>query len=156
MTPTLRGRRHTRLLLALLVGVPVTLPFCLVALFTVPFSAPVPYVMLAVVVAVGLARDGRYDREQRQRWDHDWPVHRQLSAGLVEFALSMLVLFGPCGGVFWLNPGFLVLFPLHYLLVWGIGFLLVQGPLQVLLPRWRFHGGELGRPRRRLTTRSGG
>ncbi len=151
MTPTLSGRRQTRLLLALFVGVPLTLPFCLVAFLTNPLSAPVPYLMLAVVVVIGLILDGRYDREQARRWDHDWPVHRQVRAGVVEFLWSTLVLFGPCGGVALLNPGFLLLFPVHYLLVWGVGFLLVQGPLQVFLPRWRFRGGELTRPRRRLT-----
>lgn len=143
MTPTLRGRRQTRLLLALFVGVPVTLPFSILALISVPFSAPLPYLMLAVVVGIGLFLDGRYDREQQGRWDHDWPVHRQIRAGIIEFLLSTLVLFGPCGGVALLNPGFVVLFPIHYLLVWGLGFALVQGPLQVLLPQWRFRGGEV-------------
>ena len=114
MTPTLRGRRQTRLLLALFVGVPVTLPFSILALITVPFSAPLPYLMLAVVVGIGLFLDGRYDREQQGRWDHDWPVHRQIRAGIIEFLLSTLVLFGPCGGVALLNPGFVVLFPIGF------------------------------------------
>ncbi|MCB9743567.1 MAG: hypothetical protein H6740_13280 [Alphaproteobacteria bacterium] len=143
MTPTLSGRWQTRIALMTLLGVPLTLPFCLLALLTVPPSAPVPLFMLGVVLGVGLALDPLYDRSQRGRWDHDWPVHVQLLTGLLEGLLSFILLFGCCGGVALLNPGLLLLFPIHYLLVWGSIFLFLQGPIRVLFPRWRYRGGEI-------------
>ncbi|MFT4625619.1 MAG: hypothetical protein ACI8PZ_004287 [Myxococcota bacterium] len=142
MTPTLRGRWHTRLLLNALVGIPVTAPFCLLAL-PLPLSAPLPYLMLAIVTAVGLGLDVVYDGLQQRRWDHDWPVTLQLGAGLLEGLICYLVLFGWCGGLAWANPLFLVLFPVHFAAVWLPSFLLAQGPLRVLLPSWRYTGGEL-------------
>ncbi|MFT5583403.1 MAG: hypothetical protein ACI9VR_000981 [Cognaticolwellia sp.] len=143
MTPTLVGRWQTRTLLFFIIGVPITLPFCLLAVFLNPLSAPLPLVMLAIILLIGLGMDVVYDRIQQQRWDHDWPVHAQLWAGVAEGGLSFVALFGWCGGFALLNPLFLPLFPIHYLSVWGAIFLVLQGPIQVLLPRWRFRGGEI-------------
>ena len=145
MTPTLKGRWQTRTLLTVVIGVPVTLPFCILAFLTMPLSAPLPLVMLAVVWAVGMALDPVYQRMLQRRWDHDWPVYLQVRAGLAEGGISFLLLFGWCGGFALLNPGLLILFPIHYLLVWGLSLLMVQGPIRVLLPRWRYRGGQLGR-----------
>lgn len=142
MTPTLTGRMQTRTFLFLVIGVPITLPFCLLAL-VIPLSAPLPLVMLAIILLIGLGMDVVYDHIQQRRWDHDWPIHAQLWAGVAEGILSFLALFGLCGGFALLNPLFLPLFPFHYLAVWGSIFLVLQGPIQVLLPRWRFRGGEI-------------
>ena len=86
---------HTQRLLARFVGVPRTLPCCVAVLRTTPISAPLPSLMLAVVVVFGRIFDGRLDCVQPHRWDHDGPVHRQLRASVVEFLWSALVLFGP-------------------------------------------------------------
>lgn len=143
MTPTLKGRWQTRSFLTVVVGVPLTLPFCMLAMMTMPLSAPLPLVMLAVVWMVGLILDPLYQRATKRRWDHDWPVHLQIWAGLLEFIISFLLLFGWCGGFALLNPGLIILFPLHYLLVWGVSLLMVQGPMRVLFPRWRYRGGQI-------------
>jgi hypothetical protein len=143
MTPTLRGRWQTRTFLMVVIGIPITLPFCVLALLTMPLSAPLPLAMLAVVWGVGMGLDPLYQRALRRRWDHDWPVHLQLWAGLLEFGISLFLLFGWCGGFALINPGLLIVFPLHYLLVWGFSFLMVQGPMRVLFPRWRYQGGQL-------------
>ena len=146
MTPTLRGRRQTRLFLMGAIGVPVTLPFCVLGLLTAPVAGPIvavaPLYVLAVVTVVGLVLDRTYDRMQQQRWDHDWPVHLQVVAGGVEGAIAFVVSFGCCGlGVLALPA--MVLFPVHYGLVWGLALLFVQGPIRVLFPQWRYRGGEL-------------
>ncbi len=145
MTPTLKGRWQTRTFLMVVVGIPITLPFCLIALLTMPLSAPLPLVMLAVVWAVGMTLDPLYQRALRRRWDHDWPVYLQVQAGALEGVLSFLLLFGWCGGLALVNPGFIVLFPIHYFLVWGVSLLVLQGPIRVLWPRWRYRGGQIGR-----------
>lgn len=142
MTPTLRGRRQTRIVVTLLIGIPVTLPFCLIALLTSPLSAPLPYLMLGVVLAIGLWLDGWYHQIQQRRWDHDWPTYIQVAAGVFEFFLSYIACFGCCGGFALLNPGFLLIFPVHYLCIWLPSFLFLQGPVQLLSLRWRFYGGE--------------
>ena len=144
MTPTLKGRWHTRTFLTVVVGIPVTLPFCILSLLVMPLSAPLPLVMLAVVWAVGMALDPLYQRKLQRRWDHDWPVHLQVRAGIIEGLVSFMALFGWCGGLAILNPALLFLFPIHYLLVWGLSFLMVQGPMRVLWPRWRYRGGQIG------------
>lgn len=124
------------------IGVPVTLPFCLLALVTGPLTAPAPLFVLGVVTAVGLFLDRTYDRIQQKRWDHDWPLHLQVVAGLAEGFASFFLAFGCCGlGALALPVR--ILYPLHYGLVWGLAFLFVQGPIQVLFPQWRFRGGEL-------------
>ena len=143
MTPTLRGRRQTRIMLMLWVGIPVTFPFCVAAAMTNPLSFFGPYVMLSVVLLVGLVLDGRYDKQQQERWDHDWPTHLQVRAGIREGLISYVLLFGPCGGIALLNPTFLVVFPVHYFVVWFLSFLIVQGPIRVLFVSWRYRGGEL-------------
>jgi hypothetical protein len=143
MTPTLRGRWQTRTFLMVVCGIPLTLPFCLLAFVANPFSAPFPLFMLAVVWGVGMALDPIYQRRTRKRWDHDWPVHLQFLAGILEGGLSFAVLFAPCGGVALVNPAFLILFPIHYLLVWGVNLLMAQGPIRVLFPQWRYRGGEI-------------
>ena len=134
MTPTLKGRLQTRMLLVGLIGLPITLPFCVLAF---PF-VPMPLLALLVVWGVGSALDPLYDWLQRRRWDHDWPVWAQVLAGITEGLLAFVLL----SPLTLLNPLFLLLYPAHYVCVWGAMFLLLQGPIQVLLPRWRFQGGE--------------
>jgi hypothetical protein len=143
VTPTLIGRWQTRILLLLVVGVPVSLPFVLVA-------GPVPFLVLGYVLAIGLALDVVYDRKQRARWDHDWPVHLQVKAAFVEFFALIVVGLGCCGFAAFLAPPLLalgpvavVVVPVHWWSMWGISFLVLQGPIRVLLPRWRFRGGRV-------------
>ena len=138
MTPTLIGRWQTRLLMFLIVGIPVTV------LFSVPTVAVAGFIILPIVlvcvVAVGLALDVVYDRIQQRRWDHDWPVHLQVWAGVLEFVCAgilLLPLWVITAGVA------LLIYPFHYLAVWLLSFAILQGPIQIILPRWRFTGGRV-------------
>ena len=139
MTPTLMGRVQTRTVLLTALGVPITLPFCVLAFPLVP----IPLVMLAIVWLVGLTLDPVYHALQQRRWDHDWPVHLQIVAGLVELLVSLPFVVG-CGLVS--NPLTILLFPFNYLFVWLAMFLVAQGPMRVVFLRWRFRGGELTDP----------
>jgi hypothetical protein len=136
------GRWQTRVFLIVFVGVPVSLPFCIIG--------PLPLIVLAYVLAIGLALDVVYDRKQRSRWDHDWPVHAQVKAGLIEFATLVFVLIGCCGCGALVAPPILamaplaaVVVPIHWFTVWSLSFLMLQGPMRVLFPRWRFRGGRI-------------
>ena len=141
MTPTLLGRWQTRALLLLVVGVPVSVPFL--------FVGPAPLFVLAYVLVQGLVLDVVWDRAQQGRWDHDWPVWQQIRWGFLEGMLAWLAIgVGTCAGVFVppLFPFFVVawvLFPFHYGAVWLAIFLVLQGPIRVFFPRWRFRGGRI-------------
>lgn len=139
MTPTLRGRLQTRVLLTGIVGIPVTLPFALIAFPWVPL----PYLMLLVLLGVGLMLDPLYHAIQQRRWDHDWPVWWQIVAGGIEFVVALPLLIG-CAILY---PPTICLLPLHYALVWFGMFVIAQGPIRVLIPGWRYRGGEIGRRR---------
>lgn len=140
MTPTLAGRMQTRLFIIVLFGIPWTLPFAVLSIPT-GVGVVVPFIALAIVLGVGLALDPLYDRMQQRRWDHDWPTWLQVVAGLVEGLLAW-ILVASCCPLPLAAPAAVVLFPLHYGLVWLTGFLFLQGPIQVLFPHWRFRGGR--------------
>jgi hypothetical protein len=89
---------------------------------------------------IGLVCDVFYDRWQRTRWDHDWPVHLQIVAGGIEFGILSVVCCCPLGA---LVPPALVLIPFHYAAVWTAMFLFAQGPMRVVFLRWRFRGGRI-------------
>ena len=141
MTPTLRGRWQTRVFLFGVIGLPVTF---VIALLTLPLTLGLGFIVLPLVLVfllfVGLVLDLVYDRIQQGRWDHDWPVHLQIWAGLGELILVGFLLIP----LWVLTAGVgLLIYPFHYAAVWIPSFLVLQGPLQILLPRWRFEGGEI-------------
>lgn len=133
MIPTLWGRWHTRIGLMATVGLMVTL------FFVVAYASLTPLLLLGYVVLFGLGWDVLYDFLQRWRWDDDWPPLFALLGGLAE------------GGLIWLLARLLPgvdagltfgQFALHYLTVFFIILALMLGPLRLLLPRWRFRGGQ--------------
>jgi len=131
MTPVLIGRWQTRFLLFGTVGLLVTLIFAW-------FYGIMPLVVLAYVFGIGLVWDFLYDKAQiHLRWDQDWPPLFQLISGIVEgIVIWLLILFG-------LGPDVhFDIFVLHYSAVWLAVFLGTQGPLRILFPRWRYHGGR--------------
>ena len=135
MTPTVKGRHQTRLFLTLFVGVPVSIPFCL-------FVGLFPLAVLVLVLLVGLVLDHWYDQIQKRRWDHDWPVHWQVKAGFLEFGalVAALVMVGAQ-----LRGAMIMILPMHYFTVWIVQFALLQGPIRVLFPAWRYNGGRIQR-----------
>jgi len=135
MTPTLAGRWSARLKLTWSVGLLVSIPFLV--------FGPVPIIALAVVSAVGCLFDIAYQLMLKARWDHDWPVHLQLVAGLAEGMASFLVVsflaivIPPIGLVA------VLVFPFHYLAVFASVFMVAQGLVRVAYPYARFKGGRL-------------
>lgn len=150
MTPTLLGRIQVRLLLTLLVGVPLS---ALWALIAAPDSFSTPFIILAALLIVGLILDPIYVWLQGFRWDHDWPFAFQFIVSFLEFFIVMgllrlgLLEFASRD----LQPrdlsefGDFLFFLSHFLTVFIPSFLLLFNGLPIFLIRWRFKGGELGR-----------
>ena len=146
MTPTLYGRWQTRFLLITLLGGPIT------AIFALWFqSGWVPFILLGYVLLFGFGWDFVYNYVQTWRWNRDWPPLFSLYAGLWEgcvlFVLTQLpaltlapprvslligIPFGGNIGVFWL----------HYGLVFGASFFCSLGLIHVVMPHWRYQGGQ--------------
>jgi hypothetical protein len=129
MTPTLLGRWQTRFLLLATVGLFWTLPFWF-------FFGRTPPLNLALVLVLGFCWDILYTFLQKLRWDRDWPPAYQLVAGIFEglvvFVLDLILRLEVSPSVFLA----------HYGLVWLATFLMSQGPLRFIFPRWRYRGGQ--------------
>ncbi len=152
MTPTLTGRVQTRTLVTTAVSFPIALavtPF-------VPNPAQEPLLdrlettagLLAVFLLIGLCWEALYQFLQRRRWDEDWPS----ILGLITFGSEALALWFVAhaldllpGSTDWSSPArspFLWLMGTTWVATW----LVMQGPLRVVWPRWRLEGGRfLGR-----------
>lgn len=137
MTPTLLGRWETRLALLATVGLLISLIFALV------FGSAAFVFVLIYVALFGLVWDVIYIGLQQFRWDRDWPAAFQVINGVTEGAFLYLVIrvIGLPGVPRDLS---LALFVAQYGLVWLCVWLLTQGPMRVLFPFWRFHGGVIG------------
>lgn len=149
MTLTLTGRLQTRVLLVLLVGVAwtaVITPFLprpgwlsLTAAYRGTFTN------LALMAVTGLAWEFVYHMLQQLRWDKDWPsllalatvVNEGLAVWFAGHAFGLID--GPVGFSSPMLPSFVVHFVTAYVAIWAV----MQGPLRVLLVRWRFAGGRL-------------
>ena len=140
MTPTLLGRIQTRWLLLLLVGVPWVLVFSPFLLLFTDASLPVVYdlgfVSLLLVGLLGTGWEVAYHLLMQLRWEKDWPTLFGLITAVNEFVVLVLVLFALDYNEF--VPVFLLFFSL-WLWMW----LVSNGPLRVLLPRWRYRGGRV-------------
>jgi hypothetical protein len=149
MTLTLSGRLQTRLLLVLVVG--VTWTALLTPLLPRPVEVTLPdtyrmtFTALGLMAIIGLVWELLYHALQQLRWDKDWPsllalvtvVNEALAVWLVGHAVGLIR--GPVGPSSPVLPLFATHFVTGYLLMW----LFMQGPLRVLLVRWRFSGGSL-------------
>lgn len=162
MTPTLYGRWQTRILLMVLLGGPITALF---AWFT--RGGVLPFILLGYALLFGLGWDLLYDYLQSWRWNRDWPPIFAFAAGLWEggclLTLSQLPAMAPAppgvmpGVMPGIMPGIMAggsllmgipaggqisIFWLHYGSVFGATFLASLGLLHVLMPRWRYRGGQ--------------
>jgi hypothetical protein len=151
MTPTLPGRWHTRLLLFIFIGLPITLIY---AFYLRNWSWPPdqdPFVFLTFLTLIGLLLDIVYVQIQKFRWDHDWPFIFQFFSMIFEFVVAYLLMellvqtldFGT-----WLFPNGSI--PIetastHFILVFIPSFIALLGFVQIFLVRWRFKGGEISR-----------
>jgi hypothetical protein len=146
MTPTLLGRWQTRLLLLGTVGVLITLMFgALYSNFITPLA------LLGYVIVIGFGWDILYNFLQTCRWERDWPPIFFAGAGLIEgiFIWGLIKAAG-LWHLFGLNhmPGVAPdltagRFIAHYSTVWLVTFLILLGPMKIILVNWRFRGGRL-------------
>lgn len=150
MTPVLVGRLQTRALLIATVGVVWTAG--ITPLLPRPDSASLAsayrmtFESLATVLVLGLGWEVLYNHLQQLRWDRDWPSLFVLASLFPEGVLAWLV-------VHWLGfvPGTLSaasstyrpMFAAHLGTTWLAMWLVLQGPMRVLAPRWRHSGGRL-------------
>lgn len=118
-----------------------TFGVAITAIFAVRSPGPF-FVVLAYVLGFGLVWDVVYIALQRLRWDRDWPAAFQVAAGVWEglwlyAAISIFRLPGID------DPVPASVFAAHYGIIWLVTFLWVQGPMRVVFPYWRFHGGRV-------------
>ena len=146
MTPTLIGRWQTRILLLGTLGVLVTIPFSL-------NGDPLYFQVLLAIAVLGCMWDIVYNQLQTLRWDHDWSAILQLVAGIWEaffFYVPFKFLISSILKISWLNTDIpLDKFLLHYSCIWLAIFTASQTLMRVIFPRWRFHGGEWLKTRKR-------
>lgn len=141
MTPTLSGRIQTRIFLVLVIGIPWTL--LIGPILPRPAGATLgdaysTLLLAVVVVAVaGIGWELVYHALQQLRWEKDWPTLFGLVTGVPEGITTYLILraLGQDVDV----AAFLIQFTTLWLLVW----LAANGPMRVVLLRWRFRGGRI-------------
>lgn len=155
MIPTLLGRWHTRILLYVVIGLPVTLLFAVYQSnwqWPWPYTQSVfyyPFLFLTLILALGLILDVLYIQIQRFHWDQDWPFAYQFFFSILEFfAVFNLMDYGWIDWVYPLFTDGYIPFNTaawHFSFVFVPSFLALLGGVQIFLVRWRFKGGEFGR-----------
>ncbi|MCD9624831.1 hypothetical protein [Rhabdothermincola salaria] len=145
MIPSLVGRLQTRVFVMLVIGIPWTL------LVTPVLPMPtddvgdvialgeryeVTFVAWFLALAFGLVWELVYHAWQQRRWDRDFPSLYFLLAGLWEFLPVAAVVIAVYEPPF---AAIVIMFFGLWLLMW----VFVQGPIRVLVPRWRFRGGRI-------------
>lgn len=144
MTPTLAGRIQSRLVLLATIGVVWTL---IIGRF-VPGADTAPasriyralFTALLLTALIGIVWECVYHWLQQYRWEKDWPTMFGLLTAIPE---GLVVWWALCGEILWdvgTVPGdtFLVHFVTLWLLIWAIA----NGPLQIVMLRWRYQGGR--------------
>lgn len=150
MTPTFVGRIQTRIVLLLTVGLAWTVivtPFlprgtaddgesAIGDLYSTTFSA-----VLVVLVLGCLIWEPLYHLLQQVRWEKDWPT----LFGLLTAVPEGLVAFGPVNAMVMENSGVATptTFWVHFTTTWVVVWLFANGPMRVVLLRWRYRGGRV-------------
>jgi hypothetical protein len=136
MTPTLRGRWQTRLLLLLTVGAGIT------ALFGIAYqNFQMVFAILGYMLGLGLVWDIVYFRFQSRRWDHDWSPVLYLAGAVWEMIFLILMMqFVELPGL----PADYGIIPLilQNSAIGLVSFIIMFGPMRIIFPRWRFRGGQ--------------
>lgn len=143
MTYTLSGRLQTRLIILGGLGAVWTALITAVLPTRLPLGASyrTTFTVLALLVALGVLWECLYHLVQQRRWDRDWPQLLTLVAGLWE-GLALWALLGTdtwfwdvpvTGRAFWLQIGS----------TWLLYWLVLIGPVRVLLTDWRYRGGRI-------------
>jgi len=141
VVPTLLGRLHTRLVLMLFPALAWTL---LVSLLLPGPTGQVYKATLttwAIVTVVGVVGwEPLYHGLMQFRWEKDWPAFfgllNGINEGIVAYVLLRLI-----------DPGIpdvpFITFLLHFSTTWLVIWMVGNGPLRVVLPHWRFRGGNV-------------
>lgn len=141
MTPTLAGRIQTRVLLLGTVGLLWTI---IVVPILPRFGAPIGDVYAATITAIvivailGIGWEALYHLIQQYRWEKDWPILFGLLTGIPESIVTLVVV----SALFVPSPNVITFF-LHFFSTWIVVWLVANGPLRVVLLRWRFNGGRI-------------
>lgn len=131
MIPSLVGRLQTRLFTMATVGLVWTLFYAWVT----PVGLEDVLLILAGATVFGLGWEFVYNLYARQRWDGDFPSGLALCMGLVEL-VPVLAL----ASIADLSLGYV---SWHFLIAYVLIFMFIQGPIRVLIPRWRFRAGRI-------------
>ncbi len=142
MTPTLIGRMQTRAALILTVGVIWTVLIVpalprsgmagIGAVYRVAFFA------LAATIVVGIVLwEPLYHLAQQWRWEKDWPISYGLLQGIPEGILVYFITDAAVG------PVPVSTFAPHFITTWIVVWLVANGPMRVILLRWRYRGGRV-------------
>lgn len=143
MTFSLAGRLQTRIVLYAVIGALWTLLVTPVLPTRLPLGASygMAFTVLLVTVVLGLVWELAYHLLQQFRWDKDWPIAFLLLSGIPESLLVWVLL--TTDTWFWDVPvtaaGFWALFVSTWLVAW----VLLVGPIRILLAGRRWHGGRL-------------
>lgn len=140
MTPTLSGRIQTRLFLLATVGLAWTVVVMpVIPRFGASLAAAYGTAVLALVLVgvLGIGWEVLYHGIQQYRWEKDWPILLGLLTAFPEFLLvaAVLLLLVPGASV--------VTVFLHFFSTWIVMWLVANGPLRILLLRWRYRGGRI-------------
>lgn len=145
MTPSLFGRIQSRIFLVGFIGGPLAI--LLAALLPRPSDTTTYGDMLRVFVGalivtavVGVLWELIYHALQQLRWDKDWPTLFGLITAVPEGVVVYLLVDGAIPWDFGDVP--LKTFVPMFVIVWLAIWLIANGPLQILLLRWRFRGGR--------------
>ncbi len=148
MTPNLSGRLQLRIFILGTLGLlwtAVLTPFLLRpsgASLGEAYETTIG--VLAAVAVLGLLWELLYHFLQQFRWDKDWPTLFGLLTGINEGLVLWLLISGDL--VPWISEALapsLTAFSIHFSSTWLIVWLFLNGPMRVVLLRWRFRGGAI-------------
>lgn len=146
MTPTLAGRIQTRIFVTLIIG----------GLWTALISFVLPntdgaaigdvykitFRVVAAMLVLGLLWELLYHGLMQYRWEKDWPSFFGFWTAINEgLLLWILIKADAVPDVPKELPG--STFLVHFVTVWIVAWLWLQGPMKIVTPRWRFRGGRL-------------
>ncbi|MFC7449297.1 hypothetical protein [Rhodococcus daqingensis] len=145
MLPTLNGRIQTRILGLGVIGFVVALlitPLLPTGALGPVDSYRVTISVLVGVVLVGVLWELLYHFLQQFRWEKDWPTLFGMATIVNEGAL-MWLLVGHTTIVVPedLRPS-LTAFSIQFVVTWLAFWLIINGPMRVVVHRWRFSGGR--------------
>ena len=140
MLPTLNGRIQTRIFLLAVVGSIWTLIITpiLPTGASLGDSYRTTFTILGLILVLGIIWELIYHAIQQFRWEKDWPTLFGLLTAINEGLLVWILLKSGVGPEV---PG--GSFLLHFVSVWIVTWLVVNGPMRVPFIHWRINGGRL-------------